>query len=136
MNIKPNTIIRYDENYSEVELVAYLKQTPSELIERGLPSFQEGYDDLDDLLFSILDLKSGKSVAFILHLNSPSQAIEMYVSPDNLYVAETIAEAILTLELSQQDLTWIHPDFESQIRKKIATPENLPLVNFKTLMDK
>lgn len=128
MNIEPNTITRYDENHSEVELVAYIKQTPSQLIERGLPNFKEGYDDLDDLLFSILHLKSGKTVAFILHSNSPSQAIELYVRADNLSVAETIAEAILTLKLSSIDLTWIHPDYESEIKRKIAT-EKIALID-------
>lgn len=108
-------LVRFDEIHPETKPIAVLQQEPAELKERGSLTFCEGYDDLDYLVFSILELPSGHRVAFVRHKYSPSSGTEVCVVPDELEVVDKLTEAIQFLGFSVEDLSWIHPQYESEI---------------------
>lgn len=100
--------------------VAVIRREPSELAERKSLKFREGFDDLDYVVFSTLSLPSGHRVALVRHKNSPSPGTEVCVVPNEPAVAEALLETIRVLNLSVEDLSWIHSQYESEVKHAIA----------------
>lgn len=101
--------------------VAVIRREPSELAERKSLKFREGFDDLDYVAFSTLSLPFGSQLALVRHKNSPSPGTEVWVVPDEPSVAEALVETIRVLNLSIEDLSWIHPQYESELKHAIAS---------------
>jgi hypothetical protein len=72
--------------------------------------FQKGFDGLDDLVFSILELPSTHEITLVRHENSPGKGTEVWVCPEE-DVTQTLSEAFSELKLDDTDITWIHPDY-------------------------
>jgi hypothetical protein len=108
-------LVRFDELYQETQPIAVLQQEPFELEKRKNLKFSQGYDDLDYLIFSVVDLPSRQRVAFVSYKRSPSPGTEIWVAPDVPEVIEIIKEVLQFLNLSVKDFTWIHPQYEKQL---------------------
>jgi hypothetical protein len=111
----PGQLVRFDEIYPETKAIAVLRQEPSELEARGSLKFEKGYDDLDYLVFSVLSLLSKHRVALIRHERAPSPGTEICVVANEPAVIETLIETIQFLNVSTQDLSWIHPQYEREL---------------------
>ncbi|NJO93488.1 MAG: hypothetical protein HC820_02365 [Hydrococcus sp. RM1_1_31] len=112
--------MRFDEIYPETKPIAVLRQEPSELEKRGFVKFCEGYDDLDYLVFSVLDLPSHHRVALVRHKHLSSPGTEVCVVPNETAIAEILIEVIRFLRLSTEDLAWIHPQYAWESLIKLA----------------
>jgi hypothetical protein len=110
--------VRFDEIYPETKAIAVLRQEPSELEARGSLKFYRGYDDLDYLVFSVLSLPSKRRVALIRHQHAPNSGTEICVVPNEPAVIETLVETIRFLNVSTQDISWIHPQYERELSQK------------------
>ncbi|MBW4621161.1 MAG: hypothetical protein KME17_17605 [Cyanosarcina radialis HA8281-LM2] len=111
-------LVLFDEIYPETKAIAVLRQEPAELEARGSLKFERGYDDLDYLVFSVLSLPSQHRVALIRHQHAPNPGTEICVVPNEPAVIEMLIETIRFLNLSTQDLSWIHPQYEMELSQK------------------
>jgi hypothetical protein len=116
-----DSLVRFDDATPETMVVAMLRQEPVELSQRGTIEFDEGYDDLDYLVFSLLYLPSRRRIAFVRHRNSPSPGTEICVVPNELKIAAILVETIRFLNLSEEDILWIHPRYETEFKEKMGT---------------
>jgi uncharacterized protein YjbI with pentapeptide repeats len=94
------------------DIVAVIRQKPADISKLNGLEFQSSYDDLDYLTFAILSLPSGNKVALVRHQHSPEPGIEICVSHDRQNVAEVIKETLDEINLTSDDLTWIHPKYK------------------------
>ena len=95
--------------------VAVIRWEPEELIEQKFLKFHQGFDDLDYVVFSMLSLPSNRCVTLVRHKNSPSLGTEICIVPNEAFVVETLVETIRVLNLSIEDLSWIHAQYESKV---------------------
>ncbi|MGF1602204.1 MAG: hypothetical protein ACFCU8_09315 [Thermosynechococcaceae cyanobacterium] len=89
--------------------IAVLRQTPTEIAERTAIEFQDGFDDLDYLVFSRLQLPSGEPTKLVYHQNSPQPGTEVCVVPEEPDSESVIVEVMRQLQLSASELLWMHP---------------------------
>lgn len=52
----------------------------------------------------------------IRHDNSPAPGTEISVRLDQKNISAVIQAAMIEMNLSIEDLTWIHPEYEQQVR--------------------
>lgn len=104
-------IVQFEDVIAE-NIVAIIRQEPDEISKLNDLEFQNSYDDLDYLTFAILSLPSGNKVALVRHQHSPEPGIEICVSHNQQNVAEVIKETLNKINLTSDDLTWIHPEYE------------------------
>lgn len=102
-------LVELGEVTSAVVPVAVLRSTPEELAESASLDFEEGFDDLDYLLFSKLQLPSGKLATLVYHQNSPKPGTEICVVPEESDSEGVMAEVMQQLQLSASELLWIRP---------------------------
>jgi hypothetical protein len=112
--------VRFEEIIPE-NIVAMIRQEPAEISKLAKLEFRESWDDLDYLTFAILSLPSNNEVALVRHQCSPEPGTEICVSHNQQNVAEVIEETLNLLNLTSDDLTWVHPDYE-QIYKSRKSP--------------
>jgi hypothetical protein len=105
----PGRLVELGEVTSAVMPVAVLRLTPTELAARTSLKFQDGFDDLDYLVFSKLQLPSGKPATLVCHQNSPNPGTEICVISEIPDPDESLAEVIAHLQLSTSELSWVHP---------------------------
>ena len=68
------------------------------------------------MVFATLSLPSGDRVGLIRHDNSPAPGTEICVKPDRKNIPAVIQAAMIEMNLSLEDLAWIHPEYEQQVR--------------------
>lgn len=112
---------RFDELNLEIQPIAVLRQEPAELEKRKAFKFCQGYDDLDYLVFSIVELPSHQRVAFVRYKRSPSPGTEIWVVPEESQTVAIITEILQFLNLSVEDLTWVHPQYEKKVKDKFSS---------------
>jgi hypothetical protein len=115
--INSQNLIRLEDSIPETNLVAIIRQEPAEITKLTQVEFRPSFDDLDYLIFATLSLPSGDRIGLIRHQNSPSVGTEICVSCDRLNTAAVIQEALSKMNLTVNDLTWIHPEYEQQFKE-------------------
>jgi hypothetical protein len=122
MTLNPRRNLSQLENMiAETALVAMIRQEPAEISGLSNLEFKESYDNLDYLVYSILPLSLGNQVSLVRHKHSPDPGIEICVRPDQPDIAGIISETLSELDLTRNDLTWIHSKYEEQLYKLIET---------------
>lgn len=101
-------LVRLEDCISETHLVGMIRQEMYEIAELNNLEFVNSFDDLDYLVFTVLTLPSGNRIALIRHQNSPSPGTEICVQKDISGIEEIIEEALTTMNLSRNDLTWVN----------------------------
>lgn len=108
-------ILRFEETVAETNSVAVVRQEYTAIANSNALHFQQSYDDLDELFFALLTLPSGNRVALVSHKHSPNPGTEICVSYDLSDVPSVIIETIRVLNLSIEDLTWVHHGLEQEL---------------------
>lgn len=98
-----------DKPAPEIDLVATVNFLPEHFIQSHQLNFVSGHDDLDSLVFSSFELPSGNSISLVRHQNAPYSGTEIYLAPGLSSPSSVLAEALLTLNISPDNLDWIHP---------------------------
>jgi hypothetical protein len=114
--ITRQNLIRLEDSIPETKLVAIVRQEPAEITGAKKLEFRQSFDDLDYLVFATLSLPSGDRIGLIRHQNSPSPGTEICVSYDRRSGATILQEALGEMNLTVDDLTWIHPEYEQQVK--------------------
>lgn len=96
--------------------VAMVKQEPEDLAKQFPIKFNKSFDDLDYLLYFCLPLSEKFTATLVRHLNSPSSGTEICVSPSETEIPVIIATVIKALNLSFEDLVWLHSDYGEDVR--------------------
>ena len=136
--IKSQNLVRLEDSIPETKLVAIVNREPAEIAAVNHLEFRPSFDDLDYLVFATLSLPSGARLGLIRHENSPSPGTEICVGHDRPNTAAVLQEALLEMNLTVDDLTWIHPEYEQQLRDNsmseseieanaLSDPDNQPL---------
>jgi hypothetical protein len=94
--------------------VALLSKEPSELIGQGAREFRDSFDDLDYLMFSVLELSAERQVALVHYQNSPTSGTHLCITQSEENVVAILSEAMKVLKLSKCDFSWVHPDYENE----------------------
>ena len=110
-------LVQLEDIIAETNLVAIIRQKPSEITKLHKLEFHRSFDDLDYLVFATLSLPSGNQVALVRHENSPAPGTEIYVKYNQSNTAAVIKEVLSEMNLSLNDLTWIHPEYERQLNQ-------------------
>ncbi len=105
-----DNLTRFEESVKEVELIATVKFKPSYFTSSNQLNFISSYDDLDFLVFALVDLPSGNRVALVRHQNAPYFGTEIYLAPNLSSANSVLAEALDALNISNTDIEWIRPD--------------------------
>ena len=136
--IKSQNLVRLEDSIPETKLVAIVNREPAEIATAKKLEFRPSFDDLDYLVFATLSLASGDRLGLIRRENSPSPGTEICVGHDQSNTAAVLKEALLEMNLAVDDLTWIHPEYEQQLRfnfmseseieaNALSEPDNQPL---------
>jgi hypothetical protein len=102
-------LTRFEELVREIDLVATVKFLPSHFVKSNQLEFVSSYDDLDYLTFTSVVLPSGNKVTLLRHQNAPYDGSEIRIDPGLSSPSEILIEAMDFLNLSLDDLDWIHP---------------------------
>ncbi|KAI9133099.1 hypothetical protein [Acaryochloris sp. CCMEE 5410] len=105
-----NKLVELVEVTSAVVPIAVFQQSPAELSEQNSIEFQDGFDDLDYLKFSLLQLPSGKPTTLVYHQNSPNPGVEICVIADESNREGVIQEVMQLLNLPTTALICVHPE--------------------------
>jgi hypothetical protein len=125
-NMSENLPIRFDEVYCETEPIAVIKLLPRELEQKHRElKFQKSYDDLDYLEYVRLEVIPDRTVALISHENTPMPGTDICVASGQLDIVMILINTIERLGLSDQDLSWIHPDYEQEFQQSLKSQQNL-----------
>jgi hypothetical protein len=125
-NMSENSLIRFDEFYRETEPIAVIKLQPQALEQRNKElKFQKGYDDLDYLEYARLEVMFDRTVALISHENTPIPGTDICVMPGQLDIVTILIKTINRLQLSDRDLSWVHPDYEQEFQRSLKSNQNL-----------
>jgi hypothetical protein len=125
-NMSENSLIRFDEFYRETEPIAVINLQPQALEKRNKElKFQKGYDDLDYLEYARLEVLSDRTIALISHENTPMPGTDICVAPGQLDILSILTNTIERLQLSDRDLSWIHPDYEQEFQQFLKSQQNL-----------
>jgi hypothetical protein len=125
-NMSENSLIRFDEFYRETEPIAVIKLLPQALEQKNKElKFQKGYDDLDYLEYARLEVMPDRNIALISHENTPIPGTDICVVPGQLDIVKILTNTINRLELSDRDLSWVHPDYEQEFQRSLKSQQNL-----------
>ncbi len=112
--IKSQNLVRLEDSIPETNLVAIIRQEFAEITRLDELEFRHGFDDLDYLVFVTLSLPSGNRVGLVRHKNSPSPGTEICVSHNHPNTSAVLKEALVEMNLTSNDLSWIHPEYQLQ----------------------
>jgi hypothetical protein len=127
-NMPESSLIRFDEVYRETEPIAVIKLLPRELEQQhGELKFLKGYDDLDYLEYARLEVIPDRTVALLSHENTPIPGTDICVMPGQMDIVKILIDSLDSLHLSEQDLSWIHPDYEQEFQRSLKSQHNLVL---------
>jgi hypothetical protein len=125
-NMSENSLIRFDKFYRETEPIAVIKLLPRELeLKHRELKFQKSYDDLDYLEYVRLEVIPDRTVALISHENTPIPGTDICVAPGQLDIVTLLINTIDRLQLSDRDLSWIHPDYDREFQRSLKSQQNL-----------
>ena len=113
--IPATNLVNIEDLTSATMTVAMFKHEPQDFSTNNSLVFRAGFDDLDYLDFTILNLPSGHEVALIRHKGSPQPGTELCVPSNQDNVASVIREACKFLNINESELQWVHPNVEQQI---------------------
>jgi hypothetical protein len=102
-------LTRFEELVPETDLIATVKFQPAHFIESNQVNFIPSYDDLDFLTFANVELPSGHRISLVQYQNSPFAGTEIRLAREQASPSTVLAEAISVLNLSRDDLDWVHP---------------------------
>ncbi|MEY2831386.1 MAG: hypothetical protein RLZZ574_644 [Cyanobacteriota bacterium] len=106
----PNLNLNHGElSTPQIDLVATVKLPPEHFIQSHQLKFIPSSDDLDSLIFTSFNLPSGTTIPLVRHQNSPCSGVEIYLPPNLPSPNSVFAEVMHFLNLSHDDLDWIHP---------------------------
>lgn len=136
--IDSQNLVRLEDSIAETKLVAMIRQEPAEIQATNKLEFCPSFDDLDYLVFATLSLPSGDRLGLIRRDNSPSAGTEICVRQDLKNIPAVLQQAMAEMNLTIDDLTWIHPEYERQVRDNfmseseveanaLSDPDNQPL---------
>jgi hypothetical protein len=112
----------------ETAPVAMIRQDVAAISKQNNLEFHESYDDLDFLVFATLYLHPASRVSLVAHRHSPTPGIEICVCHNQQNIAELISETLTKLDLTPNDLTWLHPNYEQQFSELVKDrPEQVML---------
>ncbi len=121
-----NSLIRFDEFYRETEPIAVIKLQPKALEQKNKElKFQKGYDDLDYLEYTRLAVMPDRTVALISHENTPIPGTDICVAPGQLDIVLMLINTIDRPQLSDRDLSWVHPDYKQEFKRSLKSNQNL-----------
>lgn len=130
-NDSSQNMLRFEEAVAQTHPAAVIRQEYTEIRDSNALHFQPSYDDLDELFFAILSLPSGNKIALVSHKHSPNPGTEICVSYDQPNIPSVILEAIATLNLTREDLSWVHLDYEQELYKlRDLPPQSDERVNY------
>lgn len=98
-----------NKSISEINLVATIKLPPEHFTQSHQLEFVNSHDDLDSLVFASLNLPSGSTISLVRHQNAPYSGTELYFPPDLPNPSKVLAETLDLLQISTNDLEWVHP---------------------------
>ena len=110
-------MLQFEEVVAEVNPVAVIKLEYTTIGNSNTLNFKESYDDLDKIFYAILPLPSNNKVALVSHKHSPNPGTEICVSYNQANIPSVISEVIETLNLTFEDLSWVHLDYEQELYK-------------------
>jgi hypothetical protein len=113
-------LIQLEDLIPETNVVATIRQDVETISNQNNLEFQESYDDLDFLVFTILPLPQTSRVALISHKNAPVPGIEICVRYDEENIAGVISETFKSLKLTPEDLIWIDSQYEREFYLNVA----------------
>lgn len=121
-------LIQLEDLIPETNLVATIDCDLATFGERHQLEFQESYDDLDFLVFALLPLPSidstmttqGERVALVIHKHAPVPSVEICVHYELENVGSAIAQTLDKLNLTFEDLAWIHPQYKLEFFNAIG----------------
>jgi hypothetical protein len=102
-------LTRFEELVLETDLIATVKFKPAHFIQSNQLHFIASYDDLDFLTFAKVELPSGNRISLVQYQNSPDPGTEIRVALGLSSPSVVLAEALSVLNLSRDDLDWVHP---------------------------
>ena len=114
INQKPK-LVRFEDSIPETKLIAIIDLDSSDISALQQLKFTESFDDLDRLMYATLSLPSGNRVSLVRHQNSPQSGIEICVKGDRDNIAAILEETLTEIEITSEDLIWIHPECETNI---------------------
>jgi uncharacterized protein YjbI with pentapeptide repeats len=79
-----------------------------------IPVF-DGYDDLDEMQFTLLTLPSGHTVTVQEYEHAPRSGMNLYMDNSIPNISEVVFEACQRLEIPRSKVIWFHPDFQMEI---------------------
>lgn len=88
------------------EPVAYLTFTPADLAHRYDLTFQDSFDNLDDLKIALLEFPSGRRVAFIHHNGFPLDETEIYLDRDDWAREDILPDVLDALRIPERTISW------------------------------
>jgi hypothetical protein len=125
-NMSENSLIRFDEFYRETEPIAVIKIQPQALAQKNKElKFQKGYDDLDYLEYARLEIMPDRTVALISHESTPIPGTDICVAQGQLDIVSMLINTMDRLDLSDRDLSWVHPNYEQEFRRSLKSNQNL-----------
>ncbi|WP_019502295.1 hypothetical protein [Pseudanabaena sp. PCC 6802] len=125
--LRKDRLVRFEEVTPANTIVAFLDAQLKPLAARvQLPVFA-GYDDLDEIKFTFLTLPSGKTVTLGQYEHSPQVGVDLYVDLSIQDIPSVVFESCQYLEMSRQEVLWLHPDFQEKIDRLFAEHGNLPI---------
>jgi uncharacterized protein YjbI with pentapeptide repeats len=113
-------LIQLENIIAETALVAMIRQEPAEISRINRLEFKESYDNLDYLVYAILPLSLGSQVSLVRHKHSLDSGIEICVRHDQKDIARIISETLYELELDRNAITWVVPQYETQLYGLLA----------------
>jgi uncharacterized protein YjbI with pentapeptide repeats len=75
----------------------------------------DGYDDLDEMRFTLSTLPSGHTVTMQEYEHAPRSGVNLYVDNSISNISEVVFEACQKLEVPRSKVIWFHPDFQIEI---------------------
>ena len=135
---RSQNLVRLEDSIAETKLVAIVRQEPAEISRVHQLEFRPSFDDLDYLVFATLSLHSGDRLGLVRRDNSPVPGTEICVRQDLKNIPAVLQQAMAEMNLTIDDLTWIHPEYERQVRDNfmseseieanaLSDPDNQPL---------
>lgn len=109
-------LVHLEDSIAETKLVPIIRQEPAEIKTKNKLEFHPSFDDLDYLVFATLSLPSGDRLGLIRHDNSPASGTEICVRQELENIPAILKQAMAEMNLTIDDLTWIHPEYEQDLR--------------------
>jgi tetratricopeptide (TPR) repeat protein len=131
----PKQRVRFEEVTPANTVVAFFEVQLKPLAAwLQIPIF-DGYDDLDEMQFTLLTLPSGRTVTVQEYEHAPRSGMNLYVDNSIPNISEVVFEACQRLEIPRSKVIWFHPDFQMDI-DRLYTEHGDITTTYKSLQTK